>query len=134
MQLSIEYGCKRFITLVANARSVRRSRLIKSHKAMSGPEEDAKIMVWWTVSATLTTRRQSGGLAKTEQWHLDYYRDEPTVLDMVMDDMTDQYAPCCRECIQAITGAARFRHNTVKAEGINWRRHLTIRKTVMRSV
>lgn len=55
MQLSIEYGYKRFITLVADARKRTPSRLIKSRKAMSGPEKTRKPMVWWTVSATLTT-------------------------------------------------------------------------------
>ncbi|MEA5720340.1 FtsW/RodA/SpoVE family cell cycle protein, partial [Salmonella enterica subsp. enterica serovar Virginia] len=41
-------------------------------------------------------------LAKLKQWHLDYYQDEPTVLDMVMDSMTGSVRAMLPEAIQAV--------------------------------
>jgi ClpP class serine protease len=56
MQLSIENGYKRFITLVADSRKRRRSRSTRSLRATSGPVRMRRATVWWTAWVTLTTR------------------------------------------------------------------------------
>ncbi|STW39777.1 protease [Klebsiella pneumoniae] len=56
MQLSIENGYQRFITLVANARRARRRKSTRSPRATSGPGKMLKPTAWSTASATSTTR------------------------------------------------------------------------------
>jgi ClpP class serine protease len=56
MQLSIENGYKRFITLVADSRKKRRSRSMKSLRVTSGPGRMRRTTVWWTAWVTLMTR------------------------------------------------------------------------------
>jgi protease-4 len=58
MQLSIENGYKRFITLVATRVRARRRKSTKSPRATSGPVKMPKPTAWSTASATLTTRWQ----------------------------------------------------------------------------
>ncbi|WP_348231340.1 S49 family peptidase, partial [Salmonella enterica] len=41
-------------------------------------------------------------LAKLSQWHRDYYQDEPTVLEMVIDSMTGCVRAMLPEAIQAM--------------------------------
>lgn len=55
MQLSIENGYKRFITLVADARKTTPEQIDKIARATSGPVRMQKRMVWSTVSAISTT-------------------------------------------------------------------------------
>lgn len=35
-------------------------------------------------------------LAKVKQWHLEYYVDEPTFFDKVMDNMSGSVGQCCQ--------------------------------------
>lgn len=46
MQLSIESGYKRFITLVADSRKRRQTRLTRSRRATSGPARMRRATVW----------------------------------------------------------------------------------------
>lgn len=55
MQLSIENGYKRFITLVADSRKRRLSRSTRSHRDTSGPARMRRATVWWTAWATSMT-------------------------------------------------------------------------------
>lgn len=97
MQLSIEYGYKRFITLVADARKRTPEQIDKIAQGHVWTGEDAKANgLVDSLGDFDDAVAKAAELAKLKQWHLDYYQDEPTVLDMVMDSMTDQYAPCCR--------------------------------------
>ncbi len=135
MQLSIEYGYKRFITLVADARKRTPEQIDKIAQGHVWTGEDAKANgLVDSLGDFDDAVAKAAELAKLKQWHLDYYQDEPTVLDMVMDSMTGSVRAMLPEAIQAMLPAPLVSAaNTVKAEGINWR-HLTIRKTVMRSV
>lgn len=135
MQLSIEYGYKRFITLVAEARKRTPEQIDKIAQGHVWTGEDAKANgLVDSLGDFDDAVAKAAELAKLKQWHLDYYQDEPTVLDMVMDSMTGSVRAMLPEAIQAMLPAPLVSAaNTVKAEGINWR-HLTIRKIVMRSV
>ena len=40
-------------------------------------------------------------LAKLKQWHVDYYQDEPTFFDMVMDSMSGSVRAMLPDALQA---------------------------------
>ncbi|ECX0628770.1 signal peptide peptidase SppA, partial [Salmonella enterica subsp. enterica serovar Typhimurium] len=89
MQLSIEYGYKRFITLVADARKRTPEQIDKIAQGHVWTGEDAKANgLVDSLGDFDDAVAKAAELAKLKQWHLDYYQDEPTVLDMVMDSMT----------------------------------------------
>ncbi|ECP4371212.1 signal peptide peptidase SppA [Salmonella enterica] len=119
MQLSIEYGYKRFITLVADARKRTPEQIDKIAQGHVWTGEDAKANgLVDSLGDFDDAVAKAADLAKLKQWHLDYYQDEPTVLDMVMDSMTGSVRAMLPEAIQAmlpvpLVSAA----NTVKAEG-----------------
>ncbi|EHC38442.1 Protease 4 [Salmonella enterica subsp. enterica serovar Alachua str. R6-377] len=131
MQLSIEYGYKRFITLVADARKRTPEQIDKIAQGHVWTGEDAKAnglvdslgdfddaVVAKAAELAKDAVAKAAELAKLKQWHLDYYQDEPTVLDMVMDSMTGSVRAMLPEAIQAMLPAPLVSAaNTVKAEG-----------------
>ncbi|EHY7817776.1 signal peptide peptidase SppA [Salmonella enterica] len=119
MQLSIEYGYKRFITLVADARKRTPEQIDKIAQGHVWTGEDAKANgLVDSLGDFDDAVAKAAELAKLKQWHLDYYQDEPTVLDMVMDSMTGSVRTMLPETIQAMLPAPLVSAaNTVKAEG-----------------
>ncbi|ESJ60016.1 protease 4 [Salmonella enterica subsp. enterica serovar Manhattan str. CFSAN001078] len=123
MQLSIEYGYKRFITLVADARKRTPEQIDKIAQGHVWTGEDAKANgLVDSLGDFDDAVAKAAELAKLKQWHLDYYQDEPTVLDMVMDSMTGSVRAMLPEAIQAMLQAMLpaplvSAANTVKAEG-----------------
>ncbi|EAM5584220.1 signal peptide peptidase SppA [Salmonella enterica] len=119
MQLSIEYGYKRFITLVADARKRTPEQIDKIAQGHVWIGEDAKANgLVDSLGDFDDAVAKAAELAKLKQWHLDYYQDEPTVLDMVMDSMTGSVRAMLPEAIQAMLPAPLVSAaNTVKAEG-----------------
>ncbi|EAN4678437.1 signal peptide peptidase SppA [Salmonella enterica] len=119
MQLSIEYGYKRFITLVADARKRTPEQIDKIAQGHVWTGEDAKANgLVDSLGDFDDAVAKAAELAKLKQWHLDYYQDEPTVLDMVMDSMTVSVRAMLPEAIQAMLPAPLVSAaNTVKAEG-----------------
>ncbi|ELG5063517.1 signal peptide peptidase SppA [Salmonella enterica] len=119
MQLSIEYGYKRFITLVADARKRTPEQIDKIVQGHVWTGEDAKANgLVDSLGDFDDAVAKAAELAKLKQWHLDYYQDEPTVLDMVMDSMTGSVRAMLPEAIQAMLPAPLVSAaNTVKAEG-----------------
>ncbi|EBS4303164.1 signal peptide peptidase SppA [Salmonella enterica subsp. enterica] len=119
MQLSIEYGYKRFITLVADARKRTPEQIDKIAQGHVWTGEDAKANgLVDSLGDFDDAVAKAVELAKLKQWHLDYYQDEPTVLDMVMDSMTGSVRAMLPEAIQAMLPAPLVSAaNTVKAEG-----------------
>ncbi|EAU0438218.1 signal peptide peptidase SppA [Salmonella enterica subsp. enterica serovar Banana] len=119
MQLSIEYGYKRFITLVADARKRTPEQIDKIAQGHVWTGEDAKANgLVDSLGDFDDAVAKAAELAKLKQWHLDYYQDEPTVLDMVMDSMTGSVHAMLPEAIQAMLPAPLVSAaNTVKAEG-----------------
>ncbi|HBW2541430.1 TPA: signal peptide peptidase SppA, partial [Salmonella enterica subsp. enterica] len=118
MQLSIEYGYKRFITLVADARKRTPEQIDKIAQGHVWTGEDAKANgLVDSLGDFDDAVAKAAELAKLKQWHLDYYQDEPTVLDMVMDSMTGSVRAMLPEAIQAMLPAPLVSAaNTVKAE------------------
>ncbi|ELP4036852.1 signal peptide peptidase SppA [Salmonella enterica] len=118
MQLSIEYGYKRFITLVAEARKRTPEQIDKIAQGHVWTGEDAKANgLVDSLGDFDDAVAKAAELAKLKQWHLDYYQDEPTVLDMVMDSMTGSVRAMLPEAIQAMLPAPLVSAaNTVKAE------------------
>ncbi|EAA3106705.1 signal peptide peptidase SppA [Salmonella enterica subsp. enterica serovar Montevideo] len=119
MQLSIEYGYKRFITLVADARKRTPEQIDKIAQGHVWTGEDAKANgLVDSLGDFDDAVAKAAELAKLKQWHLDYYQDEPTVLDMVMDSMTGSVRAMLPEAIQAMLPAPLVSAaNAVKAEG-----------------
>ncbi|EKA6602352.1 signal peptide peptidase SppA [Salmonella enterica] len=119
MQLSIEYGYRRFITLVAEARKRTPEQIDKIAQGHVWTGEDAKANgLVDSLGDFDDAVAKAAELAKLKQWHLDYYQDEPTVLDMVMDSMTGSVRAMLPEAIQAMFPAPLVSAaNTVKAEG-----------------
>ncbi|PVQ33417.1 signal peptide peptidase SppA [Salmonella enterica subsp. enterica serovar Agona] len=119
MQLSIEYGYKRFITLVADARKRTPEQIDKIAQGHVWTGEGAKANgLVDSLGDFDDAVAKAAELAKLKQWHLDYYQDEPTVLDMVMDSMTGSVRAMLPEAIQAMLPAPLVSAaNTVKAEG-----------------
>ncbi|HHY6384133.1 TPA: signal peptide peptidase SppA [Salmonella enterica] len=119
MQLSIEYGYKHFITLVAEARKRTPEQIDQIAQGHVWTGEDAKANgLVDSLGDFDDAVAKAAELAKLKQWHLDYYQDEPTVLDMVMDSMTGSVRAMQPEAIQAILPAPLVSAaNTVKAEG-----------------
>ncbi|EIQ2472098.1 signal peptide peptidase SppA [Salmonella enterica] len=119
MQLSIEYGYKRFITLVADARKRTPEQIDKIAQGHVWTGEDAKANgLVDSLGDFDDAVAKAAELAKLKLWHLDYYQDEPTVLDMVMDSMTGSVRAMLPEAIQAMLPAPLVSAaNTVKAEG-----------------
>ncbi|EDX1667733.1 signal peptide peptidase SppA [Salmonella enterica subsp. enterica serovar Ouakam] len=119
MQLSIEYGYKLFITLVADARKRTPEQIDKIAQGHVWTGEDAKANgLVDSLGDFDDAVAKAAELAKLKQWHLDYYQDEPTVLDMVMDSMTGSVRAMLPEAIQAMLPAPLVSAaNTVKAEG-----------------
>ncbi|EEH0366439.1 signal peptide peptidase SppA [Salmonella enterica] len=119
MQLSIEYGYKRFITLVADARKRTPEQIDKIAQGHVWTGEDAKANgLVDSLGDFDDAVAKAAELAKLKQWHLDYYQDEPTALDMVMDSMTGSVRAMLPEAIQAMLPAPLVSAaNTVKAEG-----------------
>ncbi len=119
MQLSIEYGYKRFITLVADVRKRTPEQIDKIAQGHVWTGEDAKANgLVDSLGDFDDAVAKAAELAKLKQWHLDYYQDEPTVLDMVMDSMTGSVRAMLPETIQAMLPAPLVSAaNTVKAEG-----------------
>ncbi len=119
MQLSIEYGYKRFITLVADARKRTPEQIDKIAQGHVWTGEDAKANgLVDSLGDFDDAVAKAAELAKPKQWHLDYYQDEPTVLDMVMDSMTGSVRAMLPEAIQVMLPAPLVSAaNTVKAEG-----------------
>ncbi len=119
MQLSIEYGYKRFITLVADARKRTPEQIDKIAQGHVWTGEDAKANgLVDSLGDFDDAVAKAAELAKLKQWHLDYYQDEPTVLDMVMDSMTGSVRVMLPEAIQAMLPAPLVSAaNTLKAEG-----------------
>lgn len=119
MQLSIEYGYKRFITLVADARKRTPEQIDKIAQGHVWTGEDAKANgLVDSLGDFDDAVAKAAELAKLKQWHLDYYQDEPTVLDMVMDSMTGSVRAMLPEAIQVMLPAPLVSAaNMVKAEG-----------------
>lgn len=103
MQLSIENGYKRFITLVADARKTTPEQIDKIAQGHVWTGQDAKANgLVDSLGDFDDAVAKAAELAKLKQWHIEYYQDEPTFVDMVMDSMSGSVRAMLPEAIQAM--------------------------------
>ncbi|EPF6159844.1 signal peptide peptidase SppA [Citrobacter sedlakii] len=119
MQLSIENGYQRFITLVANARKSTPEQIDKIAQGHVWTGQDAKANgLVDSLGDFDDAVAKAAELAKLKQWHIDYYQDEPTFFDRVMDSMSGSVRAMLPQAIQAMLPAPlASAASTVKAEG-----------------
>ncbi|WP_252351219.1 signal peptide peptidase SppA, partial [Escherichia coli] len=118
MQLSIENGYKRFITLVADARHSTPEQIDKIAQGHVWTGQDAKANgLVDSLGDFDDAVAKAAELAKVKQWHLEYYVDEPTFFDKVMDNMSGSVRAMLPDAFQAMLPAPLASvTSTVKSE------------------
>ncbi|HAL0650848.1 TPA: signal peptide peptidase SppA [Escherichia coli] len=118
MQLSIENGYKRFITLVADARHSTPEQIDKIAQGHVWTGQDAKANgLVDSLGDFDDAVAKAAELAKVKQWHLEYYVDEPTFFDKVMDNMSSSVRAMLPDAFQAMLPAPLASvASTVKSE------------------
>ncbi|WP_097747021.1 signal peptide peptidase SppA [Escherichia coli] len=118
MQLSIENGYKRFITLVADARHSTPEQIDKIAQGHVWTGQDAKANgLVDSLGDFDDAVAKAAELAKVKQWHLEYYVDEPTFFDKVMDNMSGSVRAMLPDEFQAMLPAPLASvASTVKSE------------------
>lgn len=118
MQLSIENGYKRFITLVADSRNSTPEQIDKIAQGHVWTGQDAKANgLVDSLGDFDDAVAKAAELAKMKQWHLEYYVDEPTFFDKVMDNMSSSVRAMLPDTLQAMLPAPLASvASTVKSE------------------
>lgn len=118
MQLSIENGYKRFITLVADARKSTPEQIDKIAQGHVWTGQDAKANgLVDSLGDFDDAVAKAAELAKLKQWHLEYYVDEPTFFDKVVDNMSGSVRAMLPDALQAMLPAPLASvASTVKSE------------------
>ncbi|MDX6022555.1 signal peptide peptidase SppA [Scandinavium sp. V105_16] len=119
MQLSIENGYKRFITLVAQSRHSTPEQVDKIAQGHVWTGQDAKANgLVDSLGDFDDAVAKAAELAKLKQWHIDYYQEEPTLFNSVIDSLTGSVRAALPEALQAYLPAPLVTAATaVKAEG-----------------
>lgn len=119
MQLSIESGYKRFITLVAQSRHSTPELVDKIAQGHVWTGQDAKANgLVDSLGDFDDAVAKAAELAKLKEWHINYYQEEPTLFGSVLDSLSGSVRAALPEALQAwlpepLASAA----NVVKAEG-----------------
>ena len=118
MQLSIENGYKRFITLVANARKSTPEKIDQIAQGHVWTGEDAKANgLVDSLGDFDDAVAKAAELAKLKQWHINYYQEEPTFFSMVVDSLTGSVRAALPAAVQAYLPApVAAAANAVKTE------------------
>ena len=118
MQLSIENGYKRFITLVANARNSTPEKIDQIAQGHVWTGEDAKANgLVDSLGDFDDAVAKAAELAKLKQWHINYYQEEPTFFSMVIDSLTGSVRASLPAALQAwLPAPVAAAANAVKAE------------------
>jgi protease-4 len=102
MQISIDNGYKRFIDLVAKSRNSTPEQIDKIAQGHVWTGQDAKtnglVDGLGDFDDALT---KAAELAKLKQWHVDWYEDEPSFFDRVMDGMSGSVRAMLPQALQA---------------------------------
>nr|WP_318381950.1 signal peptide peptidase SppA [uncultured Enterobacter sp.] len=102
MQLSIENGYKRFITLVAQSRGKTPAQIDQIAQGHVWTGQDAKGNGLVDALGDFDDAvAKAASLAKLKQWHIDYYQDEPSFFDRVMDGMSGSVRAMLPQALQA---------------------------------
>jgi protease-4 len=118
MQLSIENGYKRFIGLVAASRKSTPEQVDKIAQGHVWTGQDAKSNgLVDSLGDFDDAVAKAADLAKLKQWHVEYYQDEPTFFDRVMNSMSGTVSAALPDALQAwLPAPVASAANVVKAE------------------
>ncbi|WAH53180.1 signal peptide peptidase SppA [Pseudescherichia vulneris] len=118
MQLSIENGYQRFISLVAQARKSTPEQIDKIAQGHVWTGQDAKNNGLVDALGDFDDAvAKAAELAKLKQWHIEYYQDEPTLLARMMDGFSGEIRAMLPQALQAYLPAPLAEAaDTVKAE------------------
>ena len=118
MQLSIENGYQRFISLVAQARKSTPEQVDKIAQGHVWTGEDAKSNGLVDALGDFDDAvAKAAELAKLKQWHIEYYQDEPTFLARMMDGFSGEIRAMLPQALQAYLPAPlAAAADTVKVE------------------
>jgi len=106
MQLSIENGYKRFITLVADSRKKTPEQIDQIAQGHVWTGQDAKKNgLVDSLGDFDDAVAKAAELAKLKQWHVDYYQDEPTFFDVVVNSMSGSVRAMLPQALQAMLPA-----------------------------
>lgn len=106
MQLSIENGYKRFITLVADSRKKTPEQIDQIAQGHVWTGQDAKKNgLVDSLGDFDDAVAKAAELAKLKQWHVDYYQDEPTFFDVVVKSMSGSVRAMLPQALQAMLPA-----------------------------
>ncbi|WBM69089.1 signal peptide peptidase SppA [Buttiauxella sp. WJP83] len=102
MQLTIENGYKRFITLVADSRKKTPEQIdaIAQGHVWTGQDAKANGLVD-SLGDFDDAVAKAAELAKLKTWHLDFWQDEPSFIDMVFDSMSGSVRAMLPQALQA---------------------------------
>ncbi|MGP3594257.1 signal peptide peptidase SppA [Vagococcus sp. WN89Y] len=102
MQLSIENGYQRFITLVAKSRNSTPAQIDKIAQGHVWTGEDAKANGLVDALGDFDDAlAKAAELAKLKQWHVDYYEQEPSFFDRALDSMSGSARAILPQALQA---------------------------------
>lgn len=102
IQLSIESGYKRFITLVAQSRHSTPEQVDKIAQGHVWTGEDAKANgLVDSLGDFDDAVAKAAELAKLKQWHVDYYQKDPGFLNMVLNNMSGSVRAALPDVVQA---------------------------------
>ncbi|MGO3911607.1 signal peptide peptidase SppA [Huaxiibacter chinensis] len=118
MQLSIENGYKRFIGLVAASRKSTPEQVDKIAQGHVWTGQDAKSNgLVDSLGDFDDAVAKAAELAKLKQWNVEYYQDEPTFFDRVMNSMSGTVSAALPDALQAwLPAPVASAANVVKTE------------------
>ncbi|BCG09816.1 signal peptide peptidase SppA [Buttiauxella agrestis] len=102
MQLTIENGYKRFVNLVADSRKKTPEQIdaIAQGHVWTGQDAKANGLVD-SLGDFDDAIAKAAELAKLKTWHLDFWQDDPSFIDMVFDSMSGSVRAMLPQALQA---------------------------------
>ena len=102
VQLSIESGYKRFLSIVAQSRHTTPDQVDKIAQGHVWTGEDAKANgLVDSLGDFDDAVAKAAELAKLKQWHVDYYQQDPSFVNMVLSSMSGSVRAALPEALQA---------------------------------
>ncbi|WJD48274.1 MULTISPECIES: signal peptide peptidase SppA [unclassified Enterobacter] len=102
IQLSIESGYKRFLSIVSQSRNKTPEQIDQIAQGHVWTGQDAKANGLVDALGDFDDAvAKAAELAKLKQWHIDYYQDEPTFFDQVITSMSASVRAAMPSALQA---------------------------------
>lgn len=102
IQLTIEHGYHRFIDLVAKSRKMSPEQVDAIAQGHVWTGQDAKTRGLVDALGDFDDAvAKAAELAKLKQWHLSYWQDDPTLIDIVFNSITGSVRAALPEAVQA---------------------------------